>query len=148
MISGNDLPGIQTATLALESDIESNGLVINEAKKAKNGLKTDPEVQLVHAIAVNHPTCTRINREYAKSYIELGNLYLKAAEALTVDSLEKVAYIRRKLLGSINYSKQASISPAKRLTVLLKSGDHLVLNKLESANVTKIKKMVGQEQET
>ena len=67
VISGNDPPAVQTVTSALEVDVEKHGLSINRKKKAKNGLKVNPEVQLVHAIAVNHPKCTRINRVYSRS---------------------------------------------------------------------------------
>jgi hypothetical protein len=65
---------------------------------------------------------------------------VEAARALTVDSLEEVAEFRRRLSGAIGYSKQADISAARRLEARMKSGDHFILGRLASANVTRSKR--------
>ena len=140
VISGNNLDAVRKITLELENGIETNNLVINEAKKKKNGLLISPSVQLVHAIAVNHATKTRINKNYTKFYQELGERYLLAAKNLSIETLQEVAGLRRKLLGCINYSKQADLSPVRGLTATLKSGDSIVRRNLTSSGVTRSKK--------
>jgi hypothetical protein len=140
VISGNDIGHVGQTTLLLEVALQSNGLVVNEMKKAENGLRLAPDVQLVHKILVNHPKRTRINADFAKKFNELGERYLRAAETVNSESLEHVALLRLELAGSINYSRQADLSPARHLKVMLERGDRFVQKKLSAAKVTRSKK--------
>ena len=95
VISGKSVEEVQQLASVLEKEIGNNGLVINEKKKIEKGLTVAPNRQLVHAIAVNHPARTRINREYADKFTKLGQEYVRVAMVVSAISLEDVATIRR-----------------------------------------------------
>jgi hypothetical protein len=140
VVSGDNVQHVREISSILEQEIESLDLVVNAEKRDKNGLVLSPDVQLVHSIAVNHPTRTRVSREHGTKFHSDALEYLRSSRAVTAETLPEVARLRSRLAGDINYSKQASISPRKKLMTILKQGDSIVGRALMSANVTRSKK--------
>jgi retron-type reverse transcriptase len=140
VISGKTVDQVEQLASLLERAIEKNGLAINEKKKIEKGLTVAPNPQLVHAIAVNHPAKTRINREYDDKFIKLGHKYVRVARAVSAISLVAVATIRRQLLGYISYSTQADLSRLIDLRRCLRRGDRYVQNRLGAVGVTRSRK--------
>lgn len=140
VVSGQDQATVESAARFIEDRLMVEGLSVNESKKKKSGLTIAPERQNVHSIGVNHPTKTRIPRDVAATYREFGIRFVGAAKAVSADSLERVAAMRRTLAGYANYCRQAEISPYKRLKRLLSDGDRAVLGRLAAERVTRSKK--------
>lgn len=140
VISGDDVDRVKEVAAFLEGLLRSNGLTINEDKKSQNGLMVAPCRQEVHSIGVNHPFCTRIPRPRHREYLEFGRKFIRACKAVSAESLPSVAAKRRQLMGYVNYSRQAQISPADQLARFLAQGDRIVSDRLRNEGITRAKK--------
>lgn len=147
MVDDNVLSGptekVEFASDHLESLLSSKGLSINESKKNASGMLRSSGRQNVHSIGVNHPTKTRIPKDRDRTYRDYSITYVNAARCVSPDSLPSLAAKRRQLLGYINYSSQADISPARFMRQNLIAGDRFVRNRLLKDNVTRSKKWWG-----
>lgn len=137
VLSGSDQVAVDAADIYLEKLLQERGLAINEEKRRKYGPGLSSKVQVVHSIAVNHPTKTRIPRDRSENWRLFAERYVGAAKCVSADTLCLVAKKRRTLEGYIHYCAQAGISPSKHLAILASHGDKYVLKKLRDCNVTR-----------
>ena len=137
VLSGFDTNAVESAAAYLERLLQERGLSINEKKQRECGPGLSSQVQVVHSIAVNHPTKTRIPRDRSETWRKLAEVYVGAARSVSAETLSLVAAKRRTLEGYVNYSSQADISPSKHIAILASHGDKFVLDKLRRCGVTR-----------
>jgi len=133
VISGKDTALGKQLTKALENEIESIGLIVNQ-KKSKNMIVSEDK-QYVHGLLVHRLGGTMIDSKKKRVALEVAKNYLDHCRKLTPASISETISLRKKLLGHCSYFKSATFSISKHLKKQLKDGDRVALRRMASCNI-------------
>ncbi len=136
VVSVNSREPVNRLGRLVENAIRDHGLVVNIRKRKEHGLQPRHNIQRVHNIVVNSKRGVRIPKDQGQSAIDLAESYVRGAKVVTADSLEALAYKRKRVFGWMCHCSQADFSPAKPLRKLLEQGDRIVGRRLRQQGLS------------
>jgi hypothetical protein len=138
VISVNQRSSVEALGNVVETQIEREGLKVNQNKKRDHGIQPNHREQRVHNTVVNSKEGLRMGAEQRQKSTELGESYIRSARAISPDSLQAIAKKRQRLIGWISVASQLRFSPVRHLRRLAGVGDRIVLERLRRENLLPI----------
>jgi hypothetical protein len=132
ILSGKTQESGEFIAAKIEDELAKRNIGVNQRKKKRSGFQNPSCDRRVHGISVSKHQGTAINREQAAVARTLAASYAASCKSVAPETLEALAYKRRRLDGWMYYCRQATFSPAKQIRQQLEANDRRVLKKLTS----------------